>query len=193
MPSFCERKKHENQCNKQPIQYVCTDCNEKFDSASLLLAHEDEMGHNQPGTSGSSSSHTSSLQASRNTEHQQQQEQQQNNPDKTKKVKCSICKTVFPNRSALFEHKTIHRDLDSLQPVPWNERPIWEDENGTIDYNLKKTYEQHKHVILRSNKNINQVDIKRVYNFPLNEDFSLDDLLRHIETIYITIQITPLN
>ena len=101
-----------------------------------------------------------------------------------RKLNAPFTKLFFPNRSALFEHKTIHRDLDSLQPVPWNVRPIWEDENGTIDYNLKKTYEQHRHIILRSNKNVNQVDIKSVYNFSLNEDFSLDDLMRHIETIY---------
>ena len=191
MPSFCERKKHELHCNQHNIKFTCLECNESFDSATLLVNHEETSGHNNPGTSGSSSLHTPSNSATQNIDlHPQQQRQQQqkvikqNNVDENKKVKCSICKTVFPNRSILFKHQIVHRDLETLQAEPWSDRPMWEDERGTIDNALKETYDHHRHLILRSNKKIKQTEVKSVYNFPLNEYFSLNNFIEHIERIY---------
>ena len=79
---------------------------------------------------------------------------------------------------------TFHKQRDnSLQSVPWNDEPIWKDKEGNIDYSLKKTYEQHKHLILRPFISY-QGEIKTVYNFPLSDDLTLEDLKRHIESIY---------
>ena len=176
MPSFCARKKHEDVCNNHSTQFTCPVCNKKFASASALISHENESGHNQPGTSGSTSNSNDPV---------KEAEERAQGTEKNKKVKCSTCKAVLPNRKALYDHRmTFHKQSDnSLQPVPWNDEPIWKDKEGNIDYSLKKTYEQHKHLILRPNIS-NKGKIKTVYNFPLSEDFTLEDLMRHIESIY---------
>ncbi|KAL4233639.1 hypothetical protein ACF0H5_008321 [Mactra antiquata] len=180
MSSYYERKKHEQKCDNGVMRFACTLCKQTFVTANQLFAHERITGHNGPSGSRSDSS------PSQNLPHVNEE------INDKKRVKCGSCHKSFPDRSELYHHRmTTHRQTDQtlrlLQPVPWTHRAIWEGENGEINYGLKRVYEQHKHLILRPNK-LQQDNIRTTFNFPLNENFSSDDLMRHVEYIYNSVQ-----
>ncbi|KAL4239413.1 hypothetical protein ACF0H5_000228 [Mactra antiquata] len=119
--SYHQRKKHEDKCDVGSTRFACKSCELTFSSANQLIEHEQITAHNASGGSSGSTSSPQPL-------HYPNEE-----INDKRKVKCGTCRKSFPNRSELYHHRmTVHRQNERthrlLQPVPWTQRPIWEDE-----------------------------------------------------------------
>ena len=69
-----------------------------------------------------------------------------------------------------------------LQARPWgNGTPPWQRQDGTINQNLKQVYEANSSLILRRHQEGN---VCSVYNFPLNNNFSISEIMQAANEIY---------
>ena len=77
--------------------------------------------------------------------------------------------------------------MQTLQSNPWSDNndlsPPWEDNDEQEHLaDIKRTYEQHKHLILKQRKTKGKV--KTSYNFPVPDHISVDDMMSHLDEIY---------
>ena len=74
-----------------------------------------------------------------------------------------------------------HGGAEETQPTPWETIPPWESEEG-VDQSLNKVYEDHVGIILSSNQT---GAIDSIYNFPLTNNFTVEQLETYLDTIYL--------
>jgi hypothetical protein len=115
-------------------------------------------------------------------------DQQQQQP-----ITCRRCLATFPNHRELYNHRMLtHRQQGGglrLQDEPWVQNPDivapWTEVDGTTNDALKHTYQLHRHLILKENKQSTPVGgIHTTYNFPITNDVSPASLTQHVEDIY---------
>ncbi len=103
-----------------------------------------------------------------------------------KSVRCRKCMSQFSNRKSLYLHFMKYHQIGrggTLQDVPWGDFPApWENEQGIIiDQALKDVYDAHL-IIFLENHQIGSV--QSIYNFPIQNNFTLDDIRKHLNFIY---------
>ena len=147
------------QTDKQTFK--CQHCNATFGSSRALVEHESRENHVVAGTSHS------------------------------KHAKCRKCGDRFDSFKELYIHRLEKHQqsddvLQSLQTDPWTNTktpPPWtDDDDADNSKDIKRTYEQHKHLILKQKKTIGNV--KTSYNFPVPDFISVEDMMSHLEDIY---------
>ena len=104
-------------------------------------------------------------------------------------IRCRDCNNIFKDNKELYEHRMLTHQIglgDELQQDPYaryNENPPWMNENGeVIDDELKRTYENHRPVILQPHDETG--NIKKVYNFPIDNNLTLNEMDHQIGYIY---------
>ena len=160
--SYSSRLKHEKKCNdddkrNKSRNFSCNVCKQSFETASQLVAHENETKHNEAGSSKGPKCHKCG-------------------------IRCDSYKQLYRHR--VINHSQTDEVMQTLQTDPWTENntvPPWDSEDEESQ-NLKKTYEQHKHLILKQRKTLGK--IKTSYNFPVSDQLSVDQMMSHLETIY---------
>jgi hypothetical protein len=98
-------------------------------------------------------------------------------------VRCRKCNGIFESRKVLYSHfmNIHHKGGAELQDMPFN-IPPWEDQQGNvIDEDLKRVYDTHKSLILDTHV---FGEITSIYNFPINNEFDTETLLRQAREIY---------
>lgn len=105
-------------------------------------------------------------------------------PDPSR-YRCRRCVHVFDSRHELYLHSMRHhyQTGGALQHRPWreNEAAPWNGEDGNVDDGLREVYEANEALILQQHR---LGPVQSVYNFPLNNDVSVDQLMRYAEEIY---------
>ncbi len=99
---------------------------------------------------------------------------------------CCKCLIIFKDRKTLYTHHAANHQRgrgDVLQSIPWRDQPApWENQHHeTIDPELKQVYELHIPIYLESHKIGN---IQSLYNFPIQNNFNLNDIRQHLNFIY---------
>lgn len=88
----------------------------------------------------------------------------------------------FPNRREMYLHGMQHHYQtggNALQERPWGiDQAPWETEG---DPNLQSTYEANQGLILASSE---ESSVVSSYNVPLNNDFTIPQLMNHAQRIY---------
>ncbi|KAL4224660.1 hypothetical protein ACF0H5_015357 [Mactra antiquata] len=189
---YTNRKRHEKKCmefhrkgessmysNSVHSTFTCPQCKKEFPNASQLIEHQNKTGHVRAGGSRDFQS-TSSINHAR---------------EKTGKLRCRTCNNFFDTHSELYNHRVLEHnqsDVNSkkFQNTPWNssEIPPWMKEDGTINSELKLTYEQHRHLILKQKETELTNEIR--FNFPTTNNITLQDLVHHLEEIYTKLDFT---
>ncbi|KAL4236849.1 hypothetical protein ACF0H5_005235 [Mactra antiquata] len=189
---YTNRKRHEKKCmefhrkgessmysNSVHSTFTCPQCKKEFPNASQLIEHQNKTGHVRAGGSRDFQS-TSSINQAR---------------EKTGKLRCRTCNNFFDTHSELYNHRVLeHNQSDAnskkFQNTPWNssEIPPWMKEDGTINSELKLTYEQHRHLILKQKETELTNEIR--FNFPTTNNITLQDLVHHLEEIYTKLDFT---
>jgi hypothetical protein len=98
-------------------------------------------------------------------------------------VRCKKCNTIFESRKLFYSHvmNVHHKGGAELQDTPFDVPP-WEDGQGNVvDEELKEVYETHKSLILDTHL---FGEMTSIYNFPINNDFDTQTLLRQVREIY---------
>ncbi|KAJ8311210.1 hypothetical protein KUTeg_011238 [Tegillarca granosa] len=96
--------------------------------------------------------------------------------------RCRICSDTFQDRHLLYLHamENHYQVGDGLQQRPWDTAP-WEHENGTVDEELRQVYEANEPLILGDDQ---PGPIQSIYNFPVANDVSVQQLNRFAGEIY---------
>lgn len=104
-------------------------------------------------------------------------------------VTCHKCKLNFNTSQELYAHRQIAHEQSggnaaSFQREPWTDEflPPWVQEDGSIDEQLKRTYDLHRHLILR--RRHTDGPVRSIFNFPIANNVSLDQLMEQVESIY---------
>ena len=95
--------------------------------------------------------------------------------------RCRRCTEVFDNRRDLYTHgirKHYNQHGGALQPKPWgpNDMTPW---NG--DDALRQVYKANAPLILENHR---QGPLQSIYNFPLTNDVSMNQLMGYAEYVY---------
>ena len=106
------------------------------------------------------------------------------------KPKCRTCNTICDSFKDLYAHRIekhvkTNQVNNSLQNDPWTENnlvPPWDVDQTDDNQNLRKTYDQHKHLILKQRKTVGK--IKTSYNFPVPDEVSINQMMTHVEQIF---------
>lgn len=102
-------------------------------------------------------------------------------------VRCRKCSGVFQNRRLLYIHQMKEHyqrgGEEDLQVPPWRDGfAPWQSDNGeTVLPELQEVYEANAPIILN---NHSQGDVTSLYNFPINNDITVDDMLEHVTEIF---------
>ena len=104
-------------------------------------------------------------------------------------IECHKCHEVFSDRKSFYSHNMIlHHKMggqDDLQDIPFI-IPPWENNQGeVINQPLRECYEMHEHIILSQHKTS---QIKKIYNFPLDNSINLDRLRAQANEIFLNEQ-----
>ncbi|KAL4239627.1 hypothetical protein ACF0H5_000436 [Mactra antiquata] len=202
---YTNRKRHEKKCENSHVSvtpseshsiqsyFICAECGEKFINCRRLIEHQNATNHVRPGGSRDFQSNENKSQTKAKTCRPGGSRDLQSNEKKTqtKARTCQTCKETFESCSDLYTHRSfVHHQSEEkikhFQPTPWNdELPPWEREDGTINDELKLTYEKHKHLILMQRQTTLTNEIR--FNFPTTNNISPDNLIRQIEEIYDTL------
>ena len=96
-------------------------------------------------------------------------------------VRCTQCRETFPNRHAHYIHRMKHHFQSgsgaALQQPPWGNRvPPFEDNPS-----LQEVYDANRPLILANHQ---QTGIENVYNFPISNAFSVDDIMSRANQVY---------
>ena len=72
----------------------------------------------------------------------------------------------------------------SFQPLPWEKDQSlpWVNEDRTVNEKLKKTYDQHKHLIYK--KRITDMKAFVNYNFPTTDSLDINQITHQIEQFF---------
>ena len=102
-------------------------------------------------------------------------------------MKCRKCDFKCSSASELYSHRTLHHfqaDSSSFQDQSWGdgEKPPWENEDVMVDTQMRLTYNQHRHLILK--RKVTEFSPVSRYNFPVTNDISMDDFNEQVEDIY---------
>ena len=163
-------KKHDETSQKQS-QILCEQCKRKFNGSLSYRRHKCSTRHFCVECNGYFV----------NIENHSKIHTQNYEP---KEINCRKCNTSFPDRKKLYMHTmTEHMTggADNLQPVPFNINP-WENlDDGSVDEDLREVYEAHSHIILANHE---ESDLRTIYNFPLNNSFTLETLKNQTVEIY---------
>ena len=99
-------------------------------------------------------------------------------------IRCDSFKQRYHHR--VEKHDKMDKVMQTLQTDPWTDidsLPPWETDDINDDtLNLKMTYKQHKHLILKQQKTTGR--IKTSYNFPVPDQLSVDQMMSHLNEIY---------
>lgn len=149
--------------------YECTKCKRRFPSRQERNIHEQNCNSGSSQTSISSPSTLSS-----NTS--------VSNIDRQKMMKCRKCKVHFRGRQALAYHQMAahHIGLGNLQPFPWGQNDPFSRMDGGDE--MRQVYMHNSPVIL--SPHLNEDRVKQIFNFPINEHISEEDLESHLEYIF---------
>ena len=100
------------------------------------------------------------------------------------RCRMGTCSATFSDKHKLHLHRMREhfQSGGALHPRPWadNEAP-WEGENANTDEDFRDVYEANAPLILESHQ-INP--IQSVYNFPLNNMLTVDELMEYAEEIF---------
>ena len=96
-------------------------------------------------------------------------------------VRCRVCAEMFPNRHEHYLHRMKqHIQTGSgspLQPPPWGSlSPPFVDNQPLLE-----VYDANRPLILANNQ---ESGIETIYNFPISNNFSVDDIMTHANEVY---------
>ena len=96
-------------------------------------------------------------------------------------VRCRVCAEMFPNRHEHYLHRMKqHIQTGSgspLQPPPWgSQSPPFVDNQPLLE-----VYDANRPLILANNQ---ESGIETIYNFPISNIFSVDDIMTHANEVY---------
>ena len=100
---------------------------------------------------------------------------------------CKTCTKRFGTRRELYRHTHLVHPIQfgtgaQLQNRPFkDEEAPWIMENGETDRKLQHAYEADERLILAPSENESN---PRVYNFPITNDITADDIVKKVEEIY---------
>jgi hypothetical protein len=99
--------------------------------------------------------------------------------------RCHQCSETFENREEHYVHRMrTHYQIGGggLQARPWGDNsPPWEMEDGTVNQPLWDNYEANTPYILEQHR---PGPVQSFYNFPIENDVTVDQLMRFSEEIY---------
>ncbi len=104
-----------------------------------------------------------------------------------KTFRCKRCPATFQSRSDLYFHfASKHKQIgEGLHPYPWgdNEEDCpWVENGVVVDKELEKIYQKYIPLILRKSYMLN--NSQGNLNFPLTNNFTLEQLMGFVEQIY---------
>ena len=104
-------------------------------------------------------------------------------------IRCRDCNNTFKDNKELYEHRMLTHQIGLGAEVQqdlyarYDGNPPWMNENGeVIDDELKRTYGNHRPVILQPHDEAG--NIKKVYNFPIDNNLTLNEMDHQLEYIY---------
>ena len=105
----------------------------------------------------------------------------------SRNYKCKRCPRTFDSRSDLYYH-FLHNHTQTGRGQhlpPWGENDLdapWVENGVVVDQELQKLYKKYSHLILRKSYAMNNAQGN--YNWPIDNSFTLDQLMGHAEQIY---------
>lgn len=163
---------HEKTCQKY-VDHICPKCSKNCASVYGLRRHL--QWHDKPAkktadrTSHKITTTTTTTEATPVVGHST--------------YRCRRCTDVFDNRRDLYLHGIRHhynQSGGSLQRRPWGDDTAPWDRAGA-DEGLREVYEANMPLILEQHRT---GPIQAVYNFPLDNDVSVNQLMEYAEEIY---------
>ncbi|KAJ8312116.1 hypothetical protein KUTeg_009489 [Tegillarca granosa] len=177
----CDKKyKHKRSLERhilsthQRQRYMCSKCSKSFSQIGHKKRHENKCQGKQDHP-----------QKRKTEEPEASSSKKQRTPPPSKTLyKCRQCKEGFNNRRELYVHRmrTHFQVGQGIQPRPWGNRPApWEFDGGEVDENFRDVYQTNEPLILEQHQ---RGPIESRYNFPVQNDVSVDEMMHFVSDIY---------
>ena len=169
-----DRIRHEKTiCKAEKKLYKCSTCTTECSSLDALKAHSKTHEKQQNNASSRKRKHEESTKDHSNPKMKQQR--------LGIGVRCRVCADMFPNRHEHYLHRMKYHNQSgsgtTLQPPPWgSQSPPFEDNQPLLE-----VYDANRPLILANNQ---ESGIETIYNFPVSNNFSVDDIMTHANEVY---------
>ena len=162
-------KKHSALCNNEQKTYNCSVCDKTCSTMLGLSKHQ--SSHEKHPNESLSRKRKSPTVAHTNCK----------KPRRSNDFRCRQCGRLFPNRHDHYLHRMKHHNQSgsgtTLQQPPWrNGLAPFENNDG-----LKEVYEANRPLILANHQ---ESGIETIYNFPISNTFSVEDMMTHANEVY---------
>ena len=171
------RKRHEKTCTY--TGHVCPTCNKRYSTADGLRRHLQCHGKEPAPSKQSTVTRPPQSLNSITTCHSSVASSE---PSTRSSFRCRRCTRSFENRHDLYLHgmQEHYQVGGALQPRPWNNANApWIQEGE--DQQLREEYEANTPLILEPH---NLGPVRSVYNFPIDNDITLVQLIGFADNIY---------
>lgn len=101
--------------------------------------------------------------------------------DHSRGVNCRLCGLHFGDRRSLIHHRVTSHLTGKGDKIWSNDNAPWIKDNGDIDLQLKETYEMN---ILLIKESQDKKVLSAYYNFPISNDFTIEELMVFVNKIY---------
>lgn len=101
--------------------------------------------------------------------------------DHSRGVNCRLCGLHFGDRRSLIHHRVTSHLTGKGDKIWLNDNAPWIKDNGDIDLQLKETYEMN---ILLIKESQDKKVLSAYYNFPISNDFTIEELMVFVNKIY---------